>query len=432
VRKRLMFLITLLAAALTVAGLLPASAASGSPAHGSAHRLRPIVFVHGFSGSGAQFETPARRFESNGYPSRYITAVDYDSTFAGAPITSVYDTLDARITELLASTHADRVDLVGHSLGTAVSQGYLSSSPARAARVAHYVNLDGASAASLPGGVPTLGVWAQLNPNGSIGGATEVRFPQFGHTESVTAPETFTEMYRFFNGRPPRTTRIVPTRFVTLEGRAVLFPANAGVQDTRLDVYRVSARTGRRVSSRPVASFALSGDGSFGPFRGLGSARYEFALVRGGTTHHLYYEPFQRTDRLIRLLTSNPGEGVDALSEKSPTTTNLTIARYKEWWEDADRLTINGASVLPGVAPRSKLAIALFTFDAGLDGVTHLGAPVPALATLPFLTGVDLAIPSSRRSVSLVADNRGAGRSVIRVPAWPSATDRISIQVDDH
>lgn len=393
--------------------------------------VRPIVFVHGYSGSGAQFETPARRFESNGYPAERIAAVDYDSTFATAPLTSVYDAIDARVSALLAATGADRVDLVGHSLGTAVSQGYLTSSPARAARVAHYANLDGRSSTT-PLPVPTLGVWAQLNPTGSIPGAQELRLADVGHTESVTAVATFDAMYRFFTGHAPRTTRIVPRHHITLAGRAVLFPANTGLNDARLEVYRVSPLTGRRVSHRPVTTVALAGDGSFGPFRALGSARYEFALVRGTTTHHLYFEPFRRSDHLIRLLTSAPGQGVDALSEKSPTTTNLTVSRYKEWWEGSDELKIDGTSVLPGLAPRSKLAIALFAFDAGLDGVSHLGTPVPALAALPFLTGVDLSLRSSPRGrVSLTAVQRGGGRSFVNVPRWPSATDRVSVQFRD-
>jgi triacylglycerol esterase/lipase EstA (alpha/beta hydrolase family) len=44
--------------------------AGASPA--PARALRPIVFVHGATGSGAQYETQAMRFASNGYPASYI------------------------------------------------------------------------------------------------------------------------------------------------------------------------------------------------------------------------------------------------------------------------------------------------------------------------------------------------------------------------
>ena len=36
---------------------------------------KPIIFVHGFSGSGAQYETQALRWASNGYP-ELVTAID--------------------------------------------------------------------------------------------------------------------------------------------------------------------------------------------------------------------------------------------------------------------------------------------------------------------------------------------------------------------
>ena len=45
-----------------------------------------MIFVHGFSGSGAQFETQARRLASNGYPAEHIEAHDYDSLFTGETV----------------------------------------------------------------------------------------------------------------------------------------------------------------------------------------------------------------------------------------------------------------------------------------------------------------------------------------------------------
>ncbi len=120
------------------------------------------------------------RFSSNGYPQEYLNAFEYDSPnyFTTAPL--VLAALDARIDAILQQTGADKVELLGHSLGTFVSTAYLNSSPARAAKVAHYVALDGGSGASLPGGVPTLAIFGGfgLNPNGSITGAQNVVVPK--------------------------------------------------------------------------------------------------------------------------------------------------------------------------------------------------------------------------------------------------------------
>jgi hypothetical protein len=431
-----------------LAGLLIALPAEAGGSH-HRHRLRPVVFVHGFFGSAGQYETPARRFASNGYPARYVEAHEYDSTFATTTREAVWAALDQRIDRLRRATGASQVDLVGHSLGTAMSQGYLNSAPERAARVAHYVNLDGASAAALPGGVPTLAIWGEGDQTRAVAGARNVYLPDQSHTQSVTSAESFAEQFRFLTGRSPRTTRVVPERSITLAGRAVLFPSNAGAAGATVSLYRVDPRTGQRLRSRPVATFPLGADGAWGPVRARGSASYEFAITRPGSdrTHHLYFPPFRRTDLLVRLLTSEPGTGLDALTEKSPRHTNLTILRNKEWWGDqvdskasksstaGDTLTVNGTSILSaGTAPRTKRAIGVFAYDAGVDGVSHPDTQLPAFAALPFISGVDLFVPASPGGVvRLASHQRGTrGTAVVNVPAWPSDKDLVSVQFDDY
>src|SRR5215475_1999596 len=93
---------------------------------GPAHALRPIIFVHGGSGSGAQFETQAMRYASNGYPPSYVRVHEYDSLFLINTQAEVLAGLDTLIADLLAETGADKVDLLGHSLGTVLMQTYLS------------------------------------------------------------------------------------------------------------------------------------------------------------------------------------------------------------------------------------------------------------------------------------------------------------------
>ena len=178
-----------------------------------------------------------------------------------------------------------------------------------------------------------------------------------------------------------------------------------------------------------------------GPFRGLGAARYEFAIVRpGAITHHFYHEPFVRSDLLIRLLTSNPGEGLGEHIERSDTTTNLIVNRGKEWWGDqgdgSDALFVRGVNVLnAATAPRTKRVIAAFTYDVHLDGVTDVSAPVAYLFAQPFITGVDVSLPAApagRGTVPVVAKRRGDHHvDYLAVPNWPSSTNSISLQFDD-
>ncbi|SDJ83937.1 lipase/acyltransferase domain-containing protein [Nonomuraea jiangxiensis] len=422
--------------AVLLAGALPAPAAQAQETGGR----RPVVFVHGFSGSAAQFDTQARRLAGNGYRIGLIEAHEYDSLFQVNTREQVYAGLDARIDRLLARSRADKVDLLAHSLGTSLMQEYLRSSPERAAKVAHYVNLDGASSADQPGGVPTLAVWGEGSAERQVGGAENVRFPEMSHTQVVSSPETFTRFYEFFTGRRPRTTDVAEERGpVWLSGRAVLFPSNVGAEGTRVEVYRVDPRTGERGSKRPVAAFLIGQDGSWGPFRGDGDAHYEFAVVWPTSVHHLYFQPFRRSDALVRLLTSRPGEGVSGLMESSERHTNLVINRQKEWWGDqgaaGDSLRVNGLELLnPANAPRAKRAIGIFVYDAGVDGVTDLAAPIPQFFAQPFLTAMDAFLPAKRRPLTVVSTPRGGHgeRDVLTVPALPSNGHRISINFDDY
>ena len=423
----------------TVAVLLVSAAASSAGAHRPA--VRPIVFVHGFSGGAEQFETQAKRFAGNGYPATFIEAMEYDSTFVVNTVDQVYAALDDRIVRLLRTTGADKVDLAAHSLGTALMIGYLNSSPQRAARVAHYVNYDGATAEAPPGGVPTLAVWGEGATTRTIAGATNIYLSDQSHTQTVTSAESFLAVYRFLNGRDARTSRVVSEPVMRLAGRAVLFPLNVGVPVGRLEIYRLDPFTGHRLHAHPDVVYPLGGDGSWGPFRASGYARYEFAIVReGAATHHFYYQPFKRTDLLVRLLTSNPGEGLSARTEKSQTTTNVIVNRGKEWWgdqgADSDTLYIGRTKVLnAATAPRTKRVISVFGYDVNLDAITDVSAPVPFFFAQPFITGVDVHVPAAPGgggTLPVVARQRGTGNvDFIAVPRWPSTTDSISLQFDD-
>ncbi|GAA3918234.1 alpha/beta hydrolase [Actinoplanes auranticolor] len=436
--RRRLFALTAAAALAATSVTPPAEAAAGSAA-GAVHR--PVVFVHGSAGSALQFRIQAKRLAANGYPSELIGAHEYDSPSIATILPEVHAGLDARITRLLATSGADRVDLVAHSLGTYVVQAYLNSSPTRAARVAHYVNLDGRTATAVPGGVPTLAIWGEGDPAREVTGAINVRFPDQSHTQTVSSAESFREVFRFLRDREPHTTRVVPqpAGAVRVSGRAVIFPSNAGVTGATLEVHAVSPLTGHRMSARPAHVTALAADGSFGPLPVRPHSRYEFVLLRPGqAAHHFYFEPFRRTDTLVRLLTSRPGEGLGALVDTSDRHTALTIQRQKEWWGDqgdaGDRLWINGRDILnPATAPRAKRAIGIFAFDDGSDGVTDLTAPLPEFFAQTFITGMDVFIPASAGrpgSVSIVTRQRGGGLTAIPVPNWSSSAHRVSVEVD--
>lgn len=434
-------------------------------AHPGPERL-PIVFVHGQSGSAQQFETQAMRFTSNGYPQRLLYAFEYDTSQSTNPLAD----LDAFLDAVLAETGADQVNAIGHSRGTSVWTSYLDD-PAfdGPAKVARYVNIDGRSPATLPGGVPTIGIWGEWNTAGSgfnrrgdtdaqIGPDPDANF-HFGdksHTEVATSPEAFAVMYEFFTGRPPLTTDVLPEPpgRVTIAGRAVIFPENLGFDGAVVELWRVDPATGHRIGSRPRTTFDIDASGDFGPVRVNGARHYELAVRRPPTAavpfetvHHFYFEPFSRSDHFVRLNSSRAGLGIEAFLPSSDDATGFVVVRQREFWGDqgagSDQLLVNGLNVvLPNTSPRSDVNLAVFVYDEGPfpftppDGVTDLGKgelfPFPMIT---FLTAVDVAIaasPDGSGTVSVVEVPRGSGdASVVNVPNWPGSTDRISIQFRD-
>jgi pimeloyl-ACP methyl ester carboxylesterase len=422
-----------------------------------ANPIKPIIFVHGSGGSGAQFESDSMRFTSNGYPQNLLFAFEYDTgTPSTENMTERVLRLDTFVDTVLISTGADKVYLMGHSLGTYVSQTYLAV-PARAAKVAKYVNIDGATAGALPGGVPTLALWAtkgwSYNPANQIVGATNVFIPNQTHVQIATSAESFVEMYKFFLGTIPATSNILSESCdqIQLAGRAMLYPQGRGVGDATLDIWEVNGGTGARIGAVPKATYTLSGngfyDGAWGPFTTRCGVQYEFVLYRAGLRpHHFYFEPFVRDNYFVRLLTSPPG-GIGDLMERNMNSAALVITRNKEFWGDQgtnnDVLALNGTNVINAATcplikvPGSTGVIGIFAYDRYLNGLTDLSAPIPTFFAVGFMTGVDIYMPAAdppTGTISLVLTPRGGGggTQVINMLNWASLNHSVSAPFNDY
>jgi len=453
--KRLAFcsIITVLVLVLIGLGLSTSAKATG---HHYPANMRPMVFVHGYTGSAAQFEWQAMRFAGNGYPQEYLNVFEYDSPNFGTTAPAVLAALDARIDAVLLETGADKVELLGHSLGTRVSQMYLAD-PTHAAKVAHYVNLDGFPALALPGGVPTLALWSQfgLFPTGQIVGAENYILPKQSHNEAATSPESFALIYKFFIGKDPKATAVLPDRDgrITLAGRAVYFPANVGVAGATVEIYEVNGETGARKHRHPEASYAIDATGNFGPFKARAGDSYEFNIARTGGNHHFYIEPRIRSDYFLRLNTSPVGGGLGALMTRNPDQTNLVITRNREWYGSQsdgfnDILAIDGINIVNAInAPLTHYTVAYFVYDLASDHITNLARPItdfPAqLFTSMFLSAVDVYLagttpPSATIAIAEIPRGDCGAMHGINVPNWAiineagTFTDSITIMLDDY
>jgi pimeloyl-ACP methyl ester carboxylesterase len=425
-----------------VVSALVAIAAPASASAGDAPKPTPVIFVHGNSGSAQQFETNAMRFTSNGYPHGRLFAYEYDTS--GSSNDAAIAGLDGYIADVKSRTGAGQVDVLAHSRGTTVMHAYLNSSTERAAAVRRYVNFDGRTADSPPGGVATLAVWGEGSQTREIGGAQNLRFPNKAHTEVTTSRAAFREVYEFLNGSAPKTKNVLPEKpsKVKVAGRALIFPNNAGIDGGRLEIYRLNASTGQRKGG-PEHSFDLGPDGSFGPVKLHGKRRYEFALTRPDAdyTVHNYPEPFERGDRFYRVLDA---PALRPFIDTGPNHTSVAVTRMREFWGDqsdpnfVDELSFNGVDVInPAIAPRARRVIAVFNFDEGLDQTTDLSEPLSPFSSISFLTGVDNYMPASpdaSQTIAVRETMRGNRRHRVttNVPNWPSEGHTVSVFFKDY
>ena len=105
---------------------------------------------------------------------------------------------------------------------------------------------------------------------------------------------------------------------VRVSGRAVLFPSNSGPAGTTLDIWPVDRATGQRIGIGAPGHLPDRRRRGLGAVQAHGKKRYELALSRPtGTAQHFYFQPFLRSDHLVRLLTSEPGTGIDLLATQS-------------------------------------------------------------------------------------------------------------------
>jgi pimeloyl-ACP methyl ester carboxylesterase len=405
----------------------------------------PIVFVHGGAGSGAQYETQAKRWTSNGYAAELISAFEYNSA---SPIAIILapSQLDAHIDAVRAEHDVDQVYLIGHSLGTTVSGLYLGQS-ARAAKVAGYIGIDGAGGVNCPGGVPCMGIWA--NETGNLGG-NNLHLPGQTHVEVAVSAESFVGQYTFITGQEPTTSLVLPEPpgLVEISGRVVHFPANSATAGATLNIWEVNRHTGHRKYDAPTASFAIDASGDWGPARVNGQQHYEFEVVRDGhATGHTYTQPFLRSSHLVRILASPDGSAVVENTNVGDGHAAGVVLREAEWWgsrEPSDQLWISTSSpsagdqepvdVLDGVTANNTLGIHVHDAEAAPEETT--GDILPWFAAQAFQTGVDVYMPAASPpdgTISFVNAPRGDTERLqaINIPNWASSDHRFNVRFND-
>lgn len=266
----------------TLLWAMPAALALGACASRPAAKHPPILFLHGSGDSGALWQSTIWRFESNGWPSERLIALDQpmplardDDTVPQPGRSSTAQSLaflTDRVAAVLRETGASQVVLIANSRGGNTVRNYVQNGGG-AAHVSHAVL----------GGNPAHGIWnlagfaeqsefsghsrflTQLNaPKGANGdevtpgvrwltlrsdnndkyaqsdgawigkpgvptgvtpespalrGATNAVLAGADHREVSYSPAAFAQAWTFITGSAPRTTGISAETPIVLDGR---------------------------------------------------------------------------------------------------------------------------------------------------------------------------------------------------------------------
>lgn len=411
---------------------------------------RPFVFVHGTYGSGDNFAHVAALLGSNGFCQDRIIGVEYNS-LGDAPGTD--GSIDKAIDALLAKyPEFDQVDLGGHSQGTRHCGEYLAE-PARAAKVAHYINFSGAPAV---GDVETLSLSSEHDignmPRHATGENVKiVTFEDEDHFAVAASKNAFVEVYKYLTGNDPKYTEVqCGDREVTIEGIAETFADNT--PDTgKLQIRKLGKgprEPGEQIKDVPMSSKT----GHFGPITLERGVPYEFTGVNndGVVTGYQYFTPFMRSNHLVRLLvpaSADDGSPVGGLIAMESTDhvvrSDNHTAFVVRWSGGAFRkdlgasLTVDGEEVLTDEnSGKAALAsdtlgggtVAIFMYDNDKDGKTDHGLP----HSTSFIAFSDVFVDATEPkfvdlSFTAGSEDEATVEVPIRISNWPSKDLLVSV-----
>lgn len=393
--------------------------------------LLPVIFVHGYLSSGDIYSNLFMRFSSNNYCDQQLRVLDWNTLLDPGAALSRLNTL---ILSTLNATGATQVNLVGHGMGGDLCYTYLSD-PDRAAKVARYVHLSSApqsSPAGPQGSIPTLNLYSADDPviaGANIPGATNIQFTGFDHYQMVSAPETFSELYAFFNaGEQPPTTEIEPGDEIQLSGKIVSLGENQRYAKVGINIYEVNPSDGRRLNTQPDTMLMTEEGGVWGPWKAKTGAFYEFHVLEATTPDvvtilgniHYYLEPFQRSNPLVYFrVFLEPGTlGRSLLNDLIPNNRNqapiAVFSNSQALIYPRDIFSIDGNLIsTEQLTPASKNIVTMFLYD---DGDQQTSSTVhPTFQSLQtFITGIDYYTPIAGSASTRLELN---GRTLF-IPKW--------------
>jgi triacylglycerol lipase len=176
-----------------------------SPGTGTIGTLEhdPILFIHGYGGSKANFDTMRQRFIADGWQDFELYAYNY--SFIDSNASSAAEIKD-QVDMILRTTGATKVDIIAHSMGSISSRYYLKNLGG-SDKVDAWVSLAG----------PNHGTQDVENQKCSFTPCKEI-IPGSAFLAALNAVDETPGLVRYATWRSTCDTTIQPTESVILSG----------------------------------------------------------------------------------------------------------------------------------------------------------------------------------------------------------------------
>jgi hypothetical protein len=312
--------------------------------------------------------------------------------------------LDAFINEVLQSTGASKVNLVGHSAGGGLGYSYLSDA-SRASKVERYVHI-GSFPQDGPAGpneeIPTLNIWSlddETVEGADIPGAENITLSGADHYQVATGAEAFSAMYKFFNNdeNPERITFETVGSTAKISGKVLTLGENQALSNAEVLVYELD-EFGDKVNNTPNHTLKTNTQGVWGPINLSKSNTHLFEVntnIAGDRKLFYYREPFTADNALVYLRTFPPASSLagvllSSIPANDDQAAIIVFTANQAVVEGRDVLSVDGETLsTPEFASADQTSIAFFLFDGNENQQTDFET-VGLFGTAPFLAGVDM------------------------------------------
>lgn len=394
---------------------------------------RPFVFVHGTYGSGDNITHVAELFGSNGFCQDRFVGVEYNSVALGSDPSGL---IDAVIEEVRMRTGQDKVDIACHSQGTYQCTNYMQD-PARAAKIAHYINLSGA--VTVPNNVDTLSLSSDNDlgggPDHAVNVMNRVTFKDLDHMGVAASTEAFVEMWKYLHaGKEPMYKTVqCGDDPITIESMVETFADNTPIANAKVEAFAITDKP--REQGTAAATAMSDAKGRVPAFQLKRNVQYELQAsdASGKIIARNYFTPFKRSNRLVRFLA--PSGDATVLSQSTGMVATGTgfaaiSARYLggSFRHDLNEsLTVGDTDVLTDMtAGRSIVTVGLFMSDQNMNSKSDYGVSF----TSNFLVGTDVYFAASEPAfVEFTWKDPFGQETKLKVPNWPSSDRILSVML---